>query len=85
MSIGPIPLVAVGTLSGNLPTGSGAKTLGAPARAPGSSFNPVGLNESNAVTGVTLNPYATPIVSADTPTSASFAEQLLLLQQKNQS
>jgi hypothetical protein len=85
MSIGPIPLVAIGTLSGNLPTGAGAKTLGAPALAPGSSFSPVGLSESNAVTGVTLNRYATPIVSADTPPSASFAEQLLLLQQKNQS
>lgn len=85
MSIGPIPLVAIGTLSGNLPTGAGAKTLGAPALAPGSSFSPVGLDESNAITGVTLNRYATPIVSADKPTPVSFAEQLLLLQQKNQS
>ncbi|USX10694.1 MULTISPECIES: hypothetical protein [Burkholderiaceae] len=81
MSVGPIPLVAVGTLSGNLPTGAGAKTLGAPALAPGASFNPVGLDESKALTGVTLNRFATPVVSADKP--ASFAEQLVLSQQKN--
>ncbi|WP_123863755.1 hypothetical protein [Burkholderia plantarii] len=81
MNIGPIPLVAVGTLAGNLPTGAGAKTFGAPALAPGASFNPVSLDESKALTGVVLNRYATPVVSADTPTS--FAEQLLLSQQKN--
>jgi hypothetical protein len=57
MSGGPIPLVAAGTLSGNLPTGAGAKTLGAPLLASEESFKPVGLDESNAVTGVTFNAY----------------------------
>jgi len=85
MNVGPIPLVAVGTLSGNLPTGAGAKTLGALAMAQGNSFTPVGLDESNAVTGVTLNAFATPKVSADTPDTALMKQELLTIQEQNQS
>jgi hypothetical protein len=85
MSVGPIPLVAIGTLSGNLPTGAGAKTLGAPPLAPGDSFKPVSLDESNAVTGVTFNPFSAPKISADTPDTALMQQQLLNIQEQNQS
>jgi hypothetical protein len=85
MKVGPTPLVAIGTLSGNLPTGAGAKTLGAPPLAPGDSFNPVGLDESNAVTGITLNSFSAPKISADTPDTALMQQQLLIIQEQNQS
>jgi hypothetical protein len=84
MNVGPIPLVAIGTLSGNLPTGAGAKTLGAAPRAPGDSFNPVGLDQSNAVTGVTFTPFSAPEISADTPDTALMQQQLLMIQEQNQ-
>ncbi len=82
MNVGPIPVIAIGTLSGNLPTGAGAKTLGAQPLAPGNSFTPVGLDESRAVTGVTLNPFSAPKISPDTPAAASFLQQLQLVQQQ---
>jgi hypothetical protein len=85
MKVGPTPLVAIGTLSGNLPTGAGAKTLGAPPLAPGDSFKPVGLDESNAVTGITLNSFSAPKISADTPDTALMQQQLLIIQEQNQS
>jgi hypothetical protein len=85
MNVGPIPLVAIGTISGNLPTGAGARTLGAPPLAPGDSFKPVGLDESNAVTGVTFNPFSAPKISADTPDTALMQQQLLNIQEQNQS
>ena len=85
MSAGPIPLVAVGTLSGNLPTGAGAKTLGKPPLAPGESFQPVGLDESKALTGVTLAPFSSPHISADTPDTALLQQQLLTIQEQSQS
>jgi hypothetical protein len=85
MNVGPIPLVAAGTLSGNLPTGAGAKTLGAPPLAPGDSFEPVSLDESNAVTGITLNAFSAPKTSADTPDTALMQQQLLAIQEQNQS
>jgi hypothetical protein len=85
MNQGPIPLVAIGTLSGNLPTGSGAKTLGAPPLAPGASFEPVMLDESNAVTGVTFQPFSAPKIGADTPDTALMQQQLLTIQEQNQS
>jgi hypothetical protein len=84
MSGGPIPLISVGTLSGNLPTGAGARTLGAAPLAAGESFKPVGLDESNAVTGVTFNAYSTPKISADTP-DAALMHQLLIAQEESQS
>lgn len=85
MNVGPIPLVAAGTLSGNLPTGAGAKTLGTSALAPGDSFGPVGLDESNAVTGLTLNAFSAPKISADTPDTALMQQQLLAIQEQSQS
>ena len=85
MSIGPIPLVAIGTLSGNLPTGAGARTLGAPALAPGQSFTPVALDENQAVTDLTFTPFSSPQVSADNPNVALMQQQLLTLQEQNQS
>ena len=85
MNVGPIPLVATGTLSGNLPTGAGAKTLGAPPLAPGDSFKPVGLDESNAVTGVSFTPFSAPKTSADTPDTALMQQQLLNIQEQSQS
>ena len=85
MNIGPTPLVAMGTLSGNLPTGSGATTRGAPALAPGASFQSVALNEKSAVTGLTLNAFATPKVSADNASAALMQQQLLALQEQDQS
>lgn len=85
MNVGPIPIVAVGTLSGNLPTGAGAKTLGAPPLAPGDSFKPVSLDESNAVTGITFNPFSTLKNSADMPDTALMQQQLLTIQEQNQS
>ena len=85
MNTGPAPLVAIGTLSGNLPTGAGARTLGASALAPGESFTPVGLDESNALTGVTFTPFSTPQVSADNPDTALMQQQLLALQEQSQS
>jgi hypothetical protein len=85
MNTGPIPLVAIGTLSGNLPTGAGAKTLGAPALAPGEAFTPVGLDESKAVTGLTLNPFSSPQISADNPDTALMQQELLNIQQQSQS
>lgn len=85
MNVGPIPLVAIGTLSGNLPTGAGAKTLGAPALAPGDSFTPISLDESNAVTGLTFTPFSAPKISADNPDTALMQQQLLTIQEQNQS
>jgi hypothetical protein len=84
MSGGPIPLVSVGTLSGNLPTGAGARTLGSAPLAAGQSFTPVGLDESNAVTGVTLNAYSSPKIGADTPDTVLMQQQLLAAQEETQ-
>ena len=85
MSVGPIPVVAIGTLSGNLPTGAGARTLGASPLAQGDSFTPVGLDESSAVTGLTLNAFSAPRISADTPDTALMQQELLNIQEQNQS
>ena len=85
MNVGSIPLIAVGTLSGNMPTGAGAKTLGAPPLAPGDSFKPVSLDEGNAVTDVTFNPFSVQKISADTPDTALMQQQLLTIQEQNQS
>ncbi len=85
MSVGPIPLVAAGTLSGNLPTGAGAKTLGAPPLAPGESFEPVSLDESQALTGVNFTPFSSPQIGPDTPDTALMQQQLLMIQEQNQS
>ncbi len=85
MNLGPVPLVAIGTLSGNLPTGAGARTLGAPPPASGSAFQPIQLNESSAITDLTLTSFSTPKTSPDTPQTASFYQQLLLAQQQGQS
>jgi hypothetical protein len=82
MNVGPTPLVAIGTLSGNLPTG--ARTLGAAPPAPGDSFNPVGLDQSDAVTGVTFTAFSAPEISADTPDTALMQQQLLMMQEQNQ-
>ncbi len=85
MTIGPIPIVAIGTLSGKLPSGAGARTLGAPPMAPGSSFKPISLDESNAVTGMTLDPFSATKISADTPDTGSFLQQLQLIQGQDKS
>lgn len=85
MTVGPIPLVAIGTLSGKLPTGAGAKTLGAPLPAPGEPMKTVSLDESNALTGLTLNPFPTPRISADNPDVTLMQQQLLTIQEQNQS
>lgn len=65
------PLVAVGTLSGNLP--KNPTTAGGPL--PGAdgapAFGPVGLDESGAVQGVTLTPYATMQISGGVSLSPS--------------
>jgi hypothetical protein len=80
------PLVAVGTLSGNLPTGAGAMTRGSSPLAAGSSpFNVVMLNESNAVTGVTFQPFAAPKVTDDGASAALAQQTLLLAQEQSQS
>ena len=85
MNIGPIPVVAVGTLSGNLPTGAGARTLGAPAQAAGASFQPVSLDGSKALTGITMTPFATPKITADVPVTSAMMQELLLAQEQSQS
>jgi hypothetical protein len=85
MTTGPVPLVAIGTLSGNLPTGAGARTLGAPPLASGESFTPVGLDESKALTGVTFTAFSGPKISADTPDAALMQQQLLNIQEQSQS
>jgi hypothetical protein len=51
----------------------------------GSSFQPVELYESNAVTGLSFTPFSTPVISADLPTTLSFQQQLLLAQAQKQS
>lgn len=85
MNTGPIPLVAAGALSGNLPTGAGAKTLGASALAPGQSFATVGLEESQALTGISFTPFSSPHISADNPDASLMQQQLLALQEQSQS
>ncbi len=80
------PLISVGTLSGNLPTGSGAITRGAAPLAPGASpFNAVMLNEANAVTGVTFQPFSAPKITYDGANTALTQQTLLLAQEQCQS
>jgi hypothetical protein len=49
--------------------------------AAGESFKPIGLDESNAVTGMTFNAYSAPKISADTPDTALMQQQLLIAQE----
>jgi len=80
------PLISVGTLSGNLPTGAGAMTRGASPLALGASpFNVVMLNESNAATGITFQPFSAPKITDDGASAALTQQALLLAQEQSQS
>jgi len=61
-------------------------TRGGPPLAAGASpFNVVMLNESNAVTGITFQPFAAPKVTDDGANSALTQQTLLLAQEQCQS
>lgn len=86
MASGPAPIIAVGTLSGNLPTGAGAMTKGSSPLAPGQSpFSTVMLNQSNAVTGMTFTPFSAPKVTPDGASAAATQAALLLAQEQSRS
>jgi hypothetical protein len=83
MSLSLAPIIAIGTLSGNLPTGSGARTQAGPSIAPGPSpSNVVSLDESNAVTDVLLQPFSTPQVTPNGASPSDFQRALLLAQEQ---
>ncbi len=54
MNTGPIPAVAIGTLSGNLPKNATTAAGPLPGANGAPAFAPVGLNQDDAVKGVTL-------------------------------
>jgi hypothetical protein len=83
MTLSLAPIVAVGTLSGNLPTG--AVTRGGPPLAWGQSpSNVVSLDESNAVKGVVFHPFSTPKVTPNGALAADTQQALLLAQEQSQ-
>ncbi len=80
MNVGPMPAVAIGTLSGNLP--KSATTAAGPL--PGANGAPasesVGLNQNNALQDVTLTPFPT-MQFSPTSSALSFSpSQLSFLQ-----
>lgn len=85
MSLSLAPIIAIGTLSGNVPTGSGARTQAGPSIAPGASpSNVVSLDESNAVTGLVLQPFSSPQVTPNGASQSDFQKALLLAQEQLQ-
>ncbi len=63
MNISPTPIVGLGTLSGNLPKSATTAAGPLPGANGAPSGGPVGLNESNALQGVTLTPFKTMQIS----------------------
>lgn len=78
MNISPTPLVAIGTLSGNLP--KNATTAAGPMPGPGGapSGPTVGLSDNNALQGVTMTPFKSMQISGGvslTPAQLAFFQQ----------
>jgi len=78
MNISPTPVVAIGRLSGNLPKNATTAAGPLPGANGAPSGAPVGLNESNAVQGVTLTPFKTMQISGGgslSPSMLAFFQQ----------
>lgn len=78
MNISPAPIVAIGTLSGNLPKNVTTAAGPLPGANGAPSGGPVGLSESNAVQGVALTPFKTAQISG----GASLSPSMLALQEQ---
>jgi hypothetical protein len=81
MNIYPTPIVAIGTLSGNLPKNATTAAGPLPGANGAPAFGPIGLSESNAVQGVTLTPFKTIKISGGVSLSPS---QLAFFQEQFQ-
>ncbi|HEX3504258.1 MAG TPA: hypothetical protein VHU22_12775 [Xanthobacteraceae bacterium] len=78
MNISPTPIVAIGTLSGNLPKNATTAAGPLPGANGAPSSGPVGLSESNALQGVTLTPFKTMQVSGGailSPSTLAFFQE----------
>jgi len=78
MNISPTPIVAIGTLSGNLPKNATTAAGPLPGANGAPSGAPVGLNESNALQGVTLTPFKSLQISSGgnmSPSTLAFFQQ----------
>jgi hypothetical protein len=71
MNISPTPVVAIGTLSGNLPKSATTAAGPLPGANGAPSGGPVSLSESNALQGVNLTPFKTPQISGGPSLSSS--------------
>ena len=81
MNISGAPLVAIGTLSGNLPKNATTAAGPLPGANGAPTGAPVGLDESKAVQGVTMTPFKSMQISGGVSLSP---DQLAFLQQQFQ-
>jgi hypothetical protein len=73
-----MPLVAIGTLSGNLPKNPTTAAGPLPGANGAPASGPVGLSESNAVQGVTFTPFSSMQISGGanlSPSMLAFFQQ----------
>ena len=80
MNVGPYPVVAIGTLSGSLPTGVTTAAGPLPGANGVPAGEPVGLNQDNALKGVKLNPFPAMQINSNGSALSFSPAQLSFLQ-----
>src|ERR1700744_3834328 len=80
MNISGAPLVAIGTLSGNLPKNATTAAGPLPGANGAPAGGPVGLNQSGAAQGVSLTPFKSMKISSGSGSVSFSSSQLAFLQ-----
>lgn len=81
MSVGLYPTVAIGTLSGALPTGATTAAGPLPGANGAPAFGAVGLSQSDAVQGLTMTPFKSMQINPSGAALSFSASQLAFLQE----
>jgi len=80
MSAGLYPTVAIGTLSGSVPTGATTAAGPLPGANGAPAFGPVGLGQDGAVQGFTLTPFKSMQINSNGAALSFSSSQLAFLQ-----
>jgi len=80
MSTGLYPTVAIGTLSGSLPTGATTAAGPLPGANGAPAFGPVGLSQDDAVQGLSLTPFKSMQINSNGAALSFSSAQLAFLQ-----
>jgi len=81
MSVGLYPTVAIGTLSGQSPTGATTAAGPLPGANGAPGFGAVGLSQADAIENLTLSPFKTMQINSSGAALSFSASQLAFLQQ----